>query len=317
MTRDGRQPDVVVVTPFHKSLRQQGISSPSIITCRLYPNVQQLHQHNQQQLQAPAEKPPPSPPPRPQQQEKEQQPLPPYRPNDSNTHPHHRRILLPTKQQHSKSLWVRRVWMKMIHKKGFPTARECTFPHDCAIPDDFFVPYTTIPGESSSTSMYTLELLTAVRHGRVDVLERLVASSSSSSQLLHARNRYGQSLWHVACRCQQWNVVQLLVARGVPVQVRDVDGRTPLHDCFWTTMPPPSHSHTTTIIVQIILQQCPDLLYLQDARGHTPLAYIRPEHVLPWLQYLAKHIEYTFPQKLLFLNEEKDNVENKKKKITR
>ena len=298
MTRDGRQPDVVVVTPFHKSLRQQGISSPSIITCRLYPNVK--HQHQKQQAQEANPPPPPPPPPQPQ-------PLPPCRPNDNNsdnlTHPHRMRILQPTKQQqYSKSLWVRRVWMKMIHKKGFPTARECTFPHDCAIPDDFFAPYTTIPGESSSTSMYTLELLTAVRHGRVDDLERLVASSSSS---LHARNPRGQSLWHVACRCQQWDVVQLLVARGVPVQVRDVDGRTPLHDCFWTTMPPPSHSHTTTIIVQIILQQCPDLLYLQDARGHTPLAYIRPEHILPWLQYLAKHIECTFPQKLLFWKDKK------------
>ena len=110
---------------------------------------------------------------------------------------------------------------------------------------------------------------------------------------LKCSNQFGESLLHLACRKGLVSVVKfLLVDAGVPANVRDDMGRSPLHDAFWT--PTPNFE-----LVDVILQQCPDLLLICDKRGHPPLAYTRKDHWNVWNQYLQSRSHLLKPSILM------------------
>jgi hypothetical protein len=67
----------------------------------------------------------------------------------------------------------------------------------------------------------------------------------------------------------------------VPLQVRDDYGRNPMHDACWNAQP-------NFEVVDMILDICPDLLYIKDRRGFTPLAYARKEDWGKWKSYFSK-----------------------------
>ena len=58
---------------------------------------------------------------------------------------------------------------------------------------------------------------------------------------------------------------------GVSLRVRDDMGRTPWHDACWRTEP-------DLDLLDLLLDQAPEMLMLSDKRGHTPLDYARREH---------------------------------------
>lgn len=133
---------------------------------------------------------------------------------------------------------------------------------------------------------YGFEVLRAVRDADIDFLRKYHSEGKS----LNICNRFGESLLHLACRKQLVSVVDFLLNEAnVPAQVCDDYGRTPMHDACWT--PEPNFE-----VVDLILEKCPDLLLIQDKRGHTPLFYARREHWAKWLRHLGRNIGKALPR---------------------
>jgi len=112
---------------------------------------------------------------------------------------------------------------------------------------------------------YDFDVLNAVRSRDINMLRTF----HRDGRPLKCSNRFGESLLHLACRKQCIEVVDFLINEAsVPLQVADDVGRTPLHDACLT--PAPNFK-----LVDLILAKCPDLLYIKDKRGHTPLFYAK------------------------------------------
>ena len=112
---------------------------------------------------------------------------------------------------------------------------------------------------------YGFEALDAVRQRDIAKLRTF----HKEGRPLKCSNRFGESILHLACRKGYYDVVDFLVNEAdVPVWVKDDFGRTPLSDACWTIEP-------NFELMDVLLAKAPDLLLVSDARGHTPLAYVR------------------------------------------
>jgi len=146
--------------------------------------------------------------------------------------------------------------------------------------DDFFL----LPTQEE-IKMYDQDVLTAVRKGDLDTLR----SFHKQGRTLKCSNKFGESLLHMACRKGMIDVVDFFINQaGVPLSVRDDVGRSPLHDACWTSTP-------NFPIVRLILQKCPDLLYICDRRGHTPLSYVRRDQWIEWKSFLLLNSDLITP----------------------
>jgi Ankyrin repeats (3 copies) len=147
--------------------------------------------------------------------------------------------------------------------------------------------FFSAPTEEEIAS-YKFDVLNAVRSGDIETLRRL----HSEGRPLKCSNQFGESLLHLACRKQLTDVVRFLFEEGdVPPNVCDDYGRTPLHDACWT--PSPNFE-----LVDVLISRCPDLLYIKDKRGHTPLFYARREHWIDWIKHLAMRADLLCPRAL-------------------
>jgi len=118
------------------------------------------------------------------------------------------------------------------------------------------------------TEMYDQEIVNAIRSNDVESLKQLHAKGTN----LECGNRFGETLIHLACRRSHRDLVSFLVHEvGVSLRVRDDFGRTPWHDACWRTEP-------DLDLLDMLLDKAPELLMLNDKRGHTPLDYARREH---------------------------------------
>lgn len=137
---------------------------------------------------------------------------------------------------------------------------------------------------------YGFEALDAVRSQNIEKLKEF----HKEGRPLKCSNRFGESILHLACRKGFYDVTKFLVEEAdVPVWVKDDFGRTPLSDACWTVEP-------NFDLMDVLIAKAPDLLLISDARGHTPLDYVRREHWEKWIQYLKnKHSDLT-PKKLTF-----------------
>ena len=141
---------------------------------------------------------------------------------------------------------------------------------------DFFVPLTP-----QAIAGYDTALVQAVR--RQD--EALLRTWHAQGRNLHAGNPYGETILHAAARRGATDVVRLLLHEcQVPVRVCCDYQRTVLHDACWTVTP-----HWDCI--ELLLDACPDLLFVQDCRGSTPLQYVPKEHWGDWCRYLKQRHE--------------------------
>jgi Ankyrin repeats (3 copies) len=123
---------------------------------------------------------------------------------------------------------------------------------------------------------YGFEALEAVRKRDIEKLKQYHAQGRP----LKCSNRFGESILHLACRKGFADVVDFLLNTAqVPVWVKDDFGRNPFHDACWTVEP-------NFELMDILIAKAPDLLLISDARGHTPLSFVRMEHWDTWISYM-------------------------------
>ena len=135
---------------------------------------------------------------------------------------------------------------------------------------------------------YKLGTLKAARLAKINELRGLHAKGVS----FDCCNRFGESLVSLVCRKGKADILRFLIKEaGVSLMIRDDFGRTVLHDAFWTTEP-------AFESITVLLQEVPELLFVKDVRGHTPLDYVRREHWDLWLAFL-KDKKYLLRPKLL------------------
>lgn len=138
---------------------------------------------------------------------------------------------------------------------------------------DFFVPLT-----QANIDAYDLALAKAVRAENVELMRFWLQNGNKT---FHAGNRFGETIVHAACRRASVTVLRFLIHEaGVPLRVCCDGGRTPLHDACWAPGQPQWE------VMELLLDAVPEFLYITDARGHTPLQYVRDEHHREWCDFL-------------------------------
>lgn len=133
--------------------------------------------------------------------------------------------------------------------------------------------------EPEHVEAYTTEMVQAIRNDDYKVLrERL-----RLGQTLQCCNHHGESIVHLVCRRGSHDMVRFLMEEAeVSVRIRDDKGRTPLHDACWTENP-------NFPLVYALLESSPELLFVQDHRGHTPLSYAPKKCWGAWNGFLQKN----------------------------
>eukprot|EP00429_Kryptoperidinium_foliaceum_P022571 CAMPEP_0176142304 /NCGR_PEP_ID=MMETSP0120_2-20121206/72394_1 /TAXON_ID=160619 /ORGANISM="Kryptoperidinium foliaceum, Strain CCMP 1326" /LENGTH=203 /DNA_ID=CAMNT_0017478521 /DNA_START=69 /DNA_END=677 /DNA_ORIENTATION=- len=120
--------------------------------------------------------------------------------------------------------------------------------------------FETLPKDLDA---WNFEVLAAVRTGNLEQLKALHQDGYN----MKCTNRFGETLLHLACRKALVPVVEFLLEDvGMPANIHDDTGRTPLHDAFWT--PEPNQK-----LIDVMVSHCPEMLFVQDKRGHCPLQY--------------------------------------------
>lgn len=137
---------------------------------------------------------------------------------------------------------------------------------------------------ASQVQDYDNELVWAVRQSNLDKLIQLYQFGRS----LSACNWFSESVVHMACRRSTYSVVEFILTHGGDPAIIDDYGRTPLHDACWRVEP-------AYDIVTMLIDTNPDLLRFKDARGSTPLNYVREEHWLQWCTYLFHQRDKYWP----------------------
>jgi ankyrin repeat protein len=128
---------------------------------------------------------------------------------------------------------------------------------------------------------YGIDVLAAVRTRDIAKLREY----QQNGRPLKCSNSFGESLLHLACRRGFVDVATFLIKEaGVTVRVIDDYGRTPMHDACWTCEP-------NFELLELIMTACPDLLFMKDRRGHTPLEYARREHWGVYVTFLKERQE--------------------------
>jgi hypothetical protein len=153
--------------------------------------------------------------------------------------------------------------------------------------ENFFVPVTP-----ESIAAFDCAVLYAVRTQDIETLENM----HRAGRTLQCGNQFGETIVHTASRTGLVQVLKYLI-HDAHVNVRVVCdyGRTPLHDACWTAYP-------LWPVIDLLLNACPDFLFICDKRGFTPLQYIRPEHAGEWCEYLlARGAERLVPRELVLL----------------
>ena len=139
--------------------------------------------------------------------------------------------------------------------------------------EGFFADYT-----EDETNAYDHDVLTAIRTRDIEKLRKF----HESGRPLKCSNNFGESLLHLACRRGFVDVASFLMSEaGVTVRVIDDYGRTPLHDACWTCEP-------NFELLELLMTECPDLLFMRDRRGNTPLQYVQQYHWGSYVQFLRK-----------------------------
>ena len=78
---------------------------------------------------------------------------------------------------------------------------------------------------------------------------------------MDACNKFGESILHLACRRGHLPTIAFLLAAGANVAISDDFGRTPLHDCCWTSEKPCFE------VIRLLLDRDLGLLRVVDRRG--------------------------------------------------
>jgi len=144
----------------------------------------------------------------------------------------------------------------------------------------YFAEYT-----KNEIDAYDCDIVSAVRKQDIDKLRYFHACGRP----MKCSNRFGESILHLACRRGFLDVVTFLIKEAkVTVRLCDDYGRTILHDAAWVCEP-------NFELISLILKECPDLLYMKDVRGHTPLSYSRRSQWADWNTFLKENLNLLVP----------------------
>lgn len=145
--------------------------------------------------------------------------------------------------------------------------------------------YFNLPTAHQKAS-YGSRMITAIKQGQVKDLRHMLEAGLSPN----ACNAHGESLLHMVCRRGNWELFQVLTDSRfhVDLQVADDYGRTPLHDACWSSYPNFS-------LVRHLLRTDATFLFLEDARGSLPLAYVPKPHWALWNGFLEQVLDEVFP----------------------
>jgi len=170
---------------------------------------------------------------------------------------------------------------------------------------DFFEP-AVWRRSSAEEQAYSLEVAQAVRNDDLSTLQRLLLPQQPQQheRLLPCGTQSGDSIVHLACRHNAAQVLNFLLQKGLSVRYRgDYCGRTPLHEACWSAEEP-----DWTGVVDKLLDQCPDLLYITDRLGATALDYIAARHHEAACRYLDQRGAETLRARELGGEEEGDTA---------
>lgn len=136
---------------------------------------------------------------------------------------------------------------------------------------DFFLEVT-----DEHIAAYDQVVVKAVKDRNIAALREM----HQNGRTLQCSNRFGESLIHMACRRGLTDIVRFFVKEAeVSLRVKDDFGRTPLHDACWSSTP-------NFPLLELLIEHDPDLLLVNDVRGHSPFSYARRNHWNEWTQFL-------------------------------
>jgi Ankyrin repeats (3 copies) len=139
---------------------------------------------------------------------------------------------------------------------------------------------------------YDIPIVQALRTENMEELRRM----KEANKPMLCGNKFGETIMHAAARRRSGKVVEFLLKEcNVTPRVCCDSGRTPLHDACWTV-------DTNFDVIDLLLDACPDLLYITDKRGFTPMSYVREELWEQWCSYLETRGAHKLSAKELFLN---------------
>lgn len=105
---------------------------------------------------------------------------------------------------------------------------------------------------------------------------------------MSACNKYSESIFHMACRRSEFEIVDFILTNGGDLSIIDDYGRTVLHDACWRVEP-------RFDIATLLLDHRPDLLFQLDVRGSPPLQYVKQDSWIYWCAYLFHQKERYWP----------------------
>ncbi len=139
-----------------------------------------------------------------------------------------------------------------------------------------------MPLTDARQAKYTNDVVLAVRSVNIYALQEMIDSNPKDTPL-DACNAQGGTLLHIACRRGSLALVKLLVEQGhVSPRCRDIYGKTPLHDVCWSRQP-------NFQVFRYLIQQSPELLFVKDERGHSPLQYVPQACSHEWVTFLKDY----------------------------
>jgi hypothetical protein len=150
---------------------------------------------------------------------------------------------------------------------------------------------------SDRLNSYSKDIIGAITSSDMNFLRM---AHNDLNRNMNCCNRFGESVLHTACRRGLLEVVKFLINEAkVDVRVRDDYGRTPAHDACWQAEP-------NMELIEIILNQYPDLLLITDKRGFTPLQYVRKDQWPAWVELFKKN--QFLPKRLLHADDSKNFI---------
>ena len=187
-----------------------------------------------------------------------------------------------TSHQIMKSINPKEFFKYVLNSKGMS-------PVECPTNSikNYFLPMTTVNIDS-----YDTEMSLAIRREDLKTLRRI----QKSGRTLQCCNKFHESVVHTVCRRGSIRALKFLVQEGgVSMRLRCESGRTPLHDACWTASP-------NFDLIKILIEECPEFLYITDNRGYSPLCYVPVEVWGKWCQFLVENHTILLPKSVQMEN---------------
>lgn len=151
------------------------------------------------------------------------------------------------------------------------------------VADGFFMKY-----KRKHFDAYDSEIARATRVGDLDA----VKNRYQSGRTLLSCNRFKESIIHTICRRGHVRLLRYIIDEtNISIKLVDDIGRNPIHDACWTHKP-------NFDLIKLLITAYPDLLYIADNRGFTPLDYIGKGCWHQWCKFLYHNRDSLAPREL-------------------